>query len=75
MLCFYFQGLCDNIWGFSYKYAEEGEPCIVIEFDGENPNFHGNMESDSVVPVSLLEWWKQGMPDKCPEGITRKVCV
>ncbi len=53
----YFLGLCDNIWGFSYKYAEEGEPCIVMEFTGPNPNFHGNMETSSGSNFNVCSWF------------------
>ncbi len=63
-LALYISDFCDNIWGYSYSYAPEGEPCIVMEFEGRNPNVHGNSP------------WKMGLPDSCPKdpfGPTWKV--
>ena len=55
--CFILSEFCDNIWGFSYKYVPDSEPCIVMDFEGDNPNVHGNNP------------WKMGVPDSCPKDL------
>ena len=41
----------------------DSEPCIVMEFEGDNPNVHGNSP------------WKKGLPDTCAPGPKRKVGI
>ena len=32
------KGLCETMWGSSFRYASDTTDCMVMMFDGENPN-------------------------------------
>ena len=39
-----FKGFCNNLWGGVYIYTTDSDECMVMDFEGDNPNIHGNMK-------------------------------
>ncbi len=37
-MLFILTGLCNNMWGESFKYVPDTEPCMMMDFEGPNPN-------------------------------------